>query len=196
MGRPSLAAERREQILAAVERCIVRHGLGGTTIARIAAEAGVQPSLVSHYFGGKDAVLDAAVERTLENFRRGFRETVAGVPAGRRLERLLDVLFSDRLASPEFGLMVDVLVAASYWSEPTRRAVRLLYEDFERMVREVVDAARPDAPARERAALAYGLLCLADANNTLRCIGFGPARHARAKGIARRLVDSIRPRSE
>lgn len=193
MGRPSLAAVRREQILEAVQECIFRHGFAGTTLARIAEAAGVQPSLIAHYFGRKDAVIGAAVERTLASFRRAFDDAVRDVPPRRRLDALLDLLFSGRMTAREYSLMVDVLIAESYWSEATRSAVRGLYERFEEMLRTAVDDAFPGAPPERRAAAAYGLLCLADANNTFACIGFDPEHHPKARAMAEALLATLRP---
>jgi AcrR family transcriptional regulator len=191
MGRPSLAGIRREQILDAVERCMLEHGLSGTTLQRIAERADVQPSLIAHYFGNKDEVVAAAVERTLGRFRDGFTEIMRDAPRGRRLDTLLDLLFSGRMATSEYALLVDALIADSYFHESTRLAVRAMYVDFERMLRTAVDDAYPSAPAKRRAAVAYGLLCLADANNTFACIGFDPAHHAQARRLADVLIASL-----
>jgi AcrR family transcriptional regulator len=193
MGRPSLAPVRRGQILDAVEACILGHGLSGTTLARIAEAAEVQPSLIAHYFGSKDAVIAAAVERTLQRFRGGFEDAVRGIAPARQLDALLGVLFSGRMTAREYSLMVDVLIAESYWSEATRAGVRSLYQRFAEMLRAAVDAAYPRASAERRAQVAYGLLCLADANNTFACIGFDPAHHAQARAMADVLVATLGP---
>jgi AcrR family transcriptional regulator len=185
---------RREQILEAVEKSITKNGLAGTTLSRIAESAGVQQSLIAHYFGNKEAVISAAVERTLGNFRAGFEETLRGVPPARQLATLMDVLFGGAMTDRRFGLMVDVLIADSYFSTTTRAAVRALYEDFQRMLRQAVDASYPRAPAADRAAVAYGLLCLADANNTFLCIGFGPPRPDLARSLADSLIATLRKR--
>lgn len=191
MGRPSLAVQRREQILEAVDRCLLEHGLAGTTVARIAQAASVQPSLIAHYFGNKDAVVRAAVERTLGRFRAGFEAALASVPAARQLDALLDVLFDGSLAAPAFGRMVDVLIADAHFDATTREHVRQLYSDFEALLERAVHASHPRLSPRRRADLAYGLLCLADANNTFSCIGFDPAHHAQARRMADLLVSAL-----
>jgi AcrR family transcriptional regulator len=188
MGRKSLAGIRREEILAAVERCIIRHGLAATTCRRIAEEASMPPSLVAHYVGSKERVLDAAVERMLERVRGGFEAAVARAPAGRKVARLLAVLFDGSLAAPEIGLVMDELIARSYRSEGTRRRVLSLYLEFERLIRSAIDADHPRAKAALRRDVAYGLLCLADANSTFTSIGIDPAHGRRARGLARALV--------
>lgn len=57
MGRPSVAAERRRQILEAAIRCIAAKGFAGTTLDGIAEEAGMARGHVRHFAGNRDDVL-------------------------------------------------------------------------------------------------------------------------------------------
>jgi TetR/AcrR family transcriptional regulator, fatty acid metabolism regulator protein len=53
------AADKRHQILQAAVRVFARQGFDGTRMSDVAREAGVAYGLVYHYFGSKDAVLQA-----------------------------------------------------------------------------------------------------------------------------------------
>ena len=64
MGRKSMVAIRRAEIVDAVQRCIVRKGLASTTMADVAHEAGMQRSAISHFLGSRDDVVAAAIERS------------------------------------------------------------------------------------------------------------------------------------
>uniref|UniRef100_UPI003567DD8E helix-turn-helix domain-containing protein n=1 Tax=Nocardioides sp. TaxID=35761 RepID=UPI003567DD8E len=52
----------REQIRDAARRLFGEHGFPGTSLRQIAAEAGVDVRLVSHYFGSKADLFVAAVD--------------------------------------------------------------------------------------------------------------------------------------
>jgi TetR/AcrR family transcriptional regulator, transcriptional repressor of bet genes len=52
---------RRGELIAAAHRVFMRHGLSGMTTARICAEAGMSPGILSYYFKGKEDVLFAMV---------------------------------------------------------------------------------------------------------------------------------------
>jgi len=54
---PRPSSETREQLLAAAERLFVERGFAGASVRTIAAEAGVNWSLVGYYFRGKDGLL-------------------------------------------------------------------------------------------------------------------------------------------
>ncbi len=56
----------RERILRAAITGLGRGGVGGATVREIAREAGVNVAAISYYFGSKEALLTAALERTLD----------------------------------------------------------------------------------------------------------------------------------
>ncbi|MGW7537490.1 TetR/AcrR family transcriptional regulator [Amycolatopsis sp. NPDC054798] len=60
-GRRPGQTETREAILTAARDLFGRHGYEGATIRAIAAEAGVNPALVHHFFGSKDQVFATAL---------------------------------------------------------------------------------------------------------------------------------------
>jgi AcrR family transcriptional regulator len=61
-GRRRGGGDTRTAIRDAARRQFAQRGYEGTTIRAVAAEAGVDPALVMHFFGSKDALFAAAVE--------------------------------------------------------------------------------------------------------------------------------------
>jgi AcrR family transcriptional regulator len=60
-GRRPGQTQTREDILTAARNQFAARGYGGATIRAIAAEAGVNPALVHHFFGSKDQMFVAAL---------------------------------------------------------------------------------------------------------------------------------------
>jgi AcrR family transcriptional regulator len=58
----------RERVLDAAEQVMAEQGFEAATIARVVEEAGIPLSSVYHYFGSKDGVLLAVMERGAERF--------------------------------------------------------------------------------------------------------------------------------
>lgn len=56
MGRTSIAAERRDQIVWALYRCLCSSNYDQVSIKQIASEARVQPGIVHHYFASKNEI--------------------------------------------------------------------------------------------------------------------------------------------
>jgi AcrR family transcriptional regulator len=94
----------RELVLDAAERVMAKHGFEAATLSRVVDEAGIPMSSVYHYFGSKDGILLAVMERGADRFFgdlpdwnhrvRGPAEHLATVvsAAARTLERHPDFL--------------------------------------------------------------------------------------------------------
>lgn len=65
--------QRRTQITSATIAVVAEHGYEGTSLARIAAHAGISKGLISHYFADKDELLEHTVTVTVAT----IRETIA-----------------------------------------------------------------------------------------------------------------------
>jgi AcrR family transcriptional regulator len=61
-GRRSGNPDTRSEILSAARRLFADEGFESVSMRRIAGEAGVDPSLIHHYFGSKDELFMAAIE--------------------------------------------------------------------------------------------------------------------------------------
>ena len=62
----------RELVLDAAERVMAEHGFEAATLARVVTEAGIPMSSVYHYFGSKDGILLAVMERGADRFFTGL----------------------------------------------------------------------------------------------------------------------------
>jgi AcrR family transcriptional regulator len=78
MGRPSLRAERRAELIEAFARVLADHGYAGATIAAVARQAGVAPGLVHHHFADKAELLESLLGTLLDRFRQRTRALEAG----------------------------------------------------------------------------------------------------------------------
>ncbi len=60
-GRPPGASDTRERILVSARNLFSRNGIDKTSVRAIAADAGVDPALVHHYYGTKQQLFAAAI---------------------------------------------------------------------------------------------------------------------------------------
>ena len=65
-------ADPREHILTTALTLFAAHGYHATGVRQIAREAGVSLSMISYYFGGKEGIIRAAIER----FHAGLAEVI------------------------------------------------------------------------------------------------------------------------
>ena len=99
-GRPAAEdrPEVRDALLDAAGRLCGLHGAGEVSLRRIAADAGVTPAMIHYYFGDKDGLYDAMLERTFGRLIERVRSAVGAGPgpaedsAGDGLRGLLRVM--------------------------------------------------------------------------------------------------------
>ncbi len=113
------------RILAAGRDAFAETGWAGTTIRPVARAADVDPALVYHYFGSKEALLDAATtapQRWLEGVARTW--TTPPSDLGAALVRLMLRASADGEIGP---LLRAVLLTAAH-DPATREKLRLVVE--------------------------------------------------------------------
>ena len=100
-GRRPGAPDTRAEVLDAARVLFAERGFSRTTIRAVAADAGVDPSLVHHYFGTKDDLLMAALALPTDP-RELLGPIVAAGPdgAGERLVRTLLSVWDDPQVQP------------------------------------------------------------------------------------------------
>lgn len=67
MPKVGMEPIRRRQLIQATMEAIDEAGLADTTVVRIARRAGVSAGIISHYFGGKDGLLEATMRQILSD---------------------------------------------------------------------------------------------------------------------------------
>lgn len=110
-GRRPGAPDTRASILAAARARFAEHGFTRTSVRSIAADAGVDPALVHHYFGTKDDLFVAALELPVDP-RERLAAVVAEGPdgAGERMLRVFLSVWDDPdLRLPMLGLARSIL---------------------------------------------------------------------------------------
>jgi AcrR family transcriptional regulator len=80
-GRRAGSADTRGEILAAARQVFGEHGFENASVRAVASRAGVDPALVHHYFGSKQALFLAAMELPID-----FNALVEQVMIGPRRE--------------------------------------------------------------------------------------------------------------
>jgi TetR/AcrR family transcriptional regulator len=117
-GRPAAehATEVRDALLEAAGQLFAEHGASGVSLRRVAEAAGVTPAMVHYYFGGKDGLSEALLDRVLARLLERVRGVVA---AGGALPDLIAVLVDSFGREPWIPVMIvrEVLVEGGRYRE-------------------------------------------------------------------------------
>ncbi|WP_159048845.1 TetR/AcrR family transcriptional regulator [Streptomyces sp. NRRL B-3648] len=109
------------------------------TVETIARKAGLGAATVVRTFGGKDALLDAAVSGLLAPVVQRARDLLAGTTPGRSLHAFLPELIAFQAAHHSAGDQLEAL------DMPATTALR---GDLARVMEEMVEAAQRDGTVR------------------------------------------------
>ncbi len=96
--------DKRQTILAATMKLFGQKGFEGTSVREIAAEAEVNPAMISYYFGSKEKLFENLVEQRAAFLKGVFAEVVKN-PTLSHIEKLYIMIDSyvDRIfLSPQF----------------------------------------------------------------------------------------------
>jgi AcrR family transcriptional regulator len=145
---PTLS-ETREQLVAAAERLFAERGFAGVSVRLIAAEAGVNWSLVGYYFRGKDGLLAEVYRRhcTTLNAER-LRLLAEARHHGLRLESVIEAFVRPALAEIQGGDGTNQFsrLRATLAAENAPLLAQLVADNFDQSSRTFVAALRQCLP--------------------------------------------------
>jgi AcrR family transcriptional regulator len=140
-------AEREQQILDAAVREFGRYGFAGAALSAVASATGVSKQLVLSYFGSKDRLYVACVQRAGTNLIDRIEQVIeAGQPPIRMAENTLAAIFTALESRPhDWNVIMDR-------TQPTAGAA----DEAARHIRSVIagQAARGVATVADRGHLA------------------------------------------
>ncbi|RXE46624.1 transcriptional regulator BetI [Chromohalobacter israelensis] len=133
---------RKRTIIEATLKCVTRYGHAGTTMTRVAREAGASIGLVSHYFQSKESLMLAAYQELTEQLRRESDQRDAALECSAR-ERLT-LMIRSAFKSEIFNQQV-LASWVGFWSAavatPSLASLnRKLYEEYREEMQSLVEA--------------------------------------------------------
>lgn len=93
MPKVGMEPIRRQQLIQATMAAIHEVGLADATIMRIARHAGVSAGIISHYFGGKDGLLEATMRQIQHDLGQAVaarRKALSDTSPRAHLEAIID----------------------------------------------------------------------------------------------------------
>lgn len=162
--RKDNADMRRRQLLAAARRSVIQHGLARTTLATVAAEAGLSQGVAVFYFKSKNGLLAETLRSQYETYADNWRTALeaAGDDPRARLNALVEADFSPEVCSAE-----ALSIWFAFWGEqnftPQYAEISQEYDrDRAAAIRDICATLLPAAPRAEINAIAEWIDTLTD----------------------------------
>ena len=193
MGRKSLAAERREDILDAFEQCILERGIEGTSFQHIAQVLGMDRKMVSHYFGNREGLVDAMTQRIIDTFDTHKNEALAKLEQSASVMDLVEAFHSHQQNSTERAEILWAEISAyATRSEVVRDRLRRSYDNMFRTVGEMLQREYPNVPKNQLKTAAYTVTILIDRSPLLEWLGVKGAPIKSAKAAIETVLEDLK----
>ena len=151
---------RRQQLIEATIATIERYGFAETTIARISQAAGLSSGIISHYFGGKTALLEATMRSLLRELQS---VTIVRLRQARTPSERIAAIVAANFAPEQFTPRVCAAWLAFYAQVPWSSELARLHRVYLRRLRSNLGHAfRQCLPAAEAERAAEGMSALID----------------------------------
>ncbi len=191
--RKDNADKRRRQLLDAARRSVIQHGLAKTTLATVAAEAGLSQGVAVFYFKSKNGLLAETLRAQYQAYSDNWHaalQTADDDPMARLLA-LIDADFAPDVCSPE-----ALSIWFAFWGEqnftPQYAEISRKF-DTERgaVIRDICAELMPEATAEEVHEIAEWIDTLTD--GFWQNIHLHPGRATREASIisTRRLIERL-----
>ncbi|MCO4758868.1 MAG: TetR/AcrR family transcriptional regulator [Oceanospirillaceae bacterium] len=196
MGRPSKKEERTEEILLAFQRCVSRFGLEGSTLERIAEEAGLKRSLVRHFVGNRDELVAMLADRVIDQSNVQWDEFLAYMPPQHGCDYLLNGLFNEHHSDPAFVMVIESLIFAAGRDAVLQKKMKNWMQHFSATVTEILRHYYPQASEQDLAAVSFGLVSLYFNLDSLSPLAMTDIYRVPARQAAEQLVRSLKSSQE
>jgi AcrR family transcriptional regulator len=163
MGRKSIKNERQKEIVEVFYKVAIREGLENTSIAKIAQEMDVNPSLIIHYFKTKDDLIASLIDFILEKYSTIFAVKGKNKSATERLELLIDRLFSRKWNDLFDDSVYYSCFALVLRNDRLREKYKNLHDSLRVSLAEILEEGKHDGllqldDAKKTSELIFGLL--------------------------------------
>lgn len=128
--------DKREVILLKAEELFSKHGFKGTSTRSLAKAAKVNLGMLTYYFGTKDKILRALIDRKLGFYRDSFMMIdKLDVPTIKKVEAIIDVYVEHMIANRRFHRILQSEVMSDKHSASLEYAYSVIKENRQFLIR-------------------------------------------------------------
>lgn len=142
MARPSVAPERRKQIIWALYDCLSKNGHETVSIKTIAKAADLPPGVIHYYFEKKDDIVSGLAQAIVDKYSSDMEERLTSVKSGReRIEILLDFVVEELIFNEPLNRAFYNLIQMAFERSDLRRVIKEMFIDYRSRLATVFEEA-------------------------------------------------------
>ena len=186
--------QRRAQILASLELCIVEQGLAKTSLNDVAARAGLARPLVRHFVGNRDSMVELLFQSLIDRGEAQL-EALASEDNPPNLDHMLDLLFGGLFSNSASNVVVSELWSLARNSNDIQARLRSLYERIFDLLIDGMKAEGYGKSRQERRDTAFCIVSMAYGHASFREIDLSSKKVSAPRRAANTILDSIKVHS-
>jgi TetR/AcrR family transcriptional regulator, transcriptional repressor of bet genes len=191
MSRPPMKTLRQQQLIDATLVSVEKLGLHHTTINSISGFAGMSSGIISHYFGGKQGLIEATLRHLLDELKLALLSRTSGKPLTptQRLMMIVEANFTELQRST-----AATKTWLSFWSQAMHDPglarlqhvnSRRLYSNLLFSFRQLLNAEQAVSAAKQSAAMIDGFWLRSALSQT------PVAEFAQAQSLCKTFIQSL-----
>lgn len=158
MGRPSMAGQRIEEILDALELCIIEQGIQASSLESIADKAGLKRSILRHYIGNRDQIIVALSQRWRNIYSQQWQQLLSWLPSENKAESLIEAIFSIGSSDRVKGTIIGEAIFSEAKRLPeVKQDQEQVMAEFLHIFSEVLTSDHPGADATDIDLVCHGI---------------------------------------
>lgn len=140
MARPKNKEDgRRDEIVRAALRLILKVGYNQVTLADIAEQVGVSKGLISYYFPKKEDVFTAVLEQIVERLTTDFENfSRADASALEKMKMIFNNLFGNEKRARRYYTVVIDYLAQAIRERQVQEYTELIYDSYRRYMESII----------------------------------------------------------
>ncbi len=150
-GRTRRNGAGRRDLTEIAINCFARHGYQGTSIDRIAREAGVTKGAIYHHFRSKEDLLAAAVRDRIGEFETRVQNACRDAAPDESLRRIAEVCAEHARSEDRPRFAIKLMVESIETNAPVLEEMRGMMRRFRAFLRNIVRAGQDSGLLRSDA---------------------------------------------
>ncbi|WP_396586732.1 transcriptional regulator BetI [Bermanella sp. R86510] len=189
MPKVGMKPLRQAQLIEATLDSVQEFGLHGTTISTISRKAGVSTGIISHYFGGKQGLLEATVRYLLQSLQDALMNQLRNRPSDDPMERLYAIVEAN--FSPVQVSDRSAKTWLAFWAQAMHdeNLARLQRINEKRLLANLRYSLKALIPKEDVAQSAQAIAALIDGLWLRWALNKGPLDGAKAVAMCKQFID-------
>ena len=149
-------------------------------------------SIIRHYIGNRDDLVEALVQRNLDQAAAELKAQYQGLSPQDSVALSLETMFTERPSIAEQDRVVlEVMMTAEGRYPVAKKRLKQAFSDLVASFAADLNRAHPGANRAHCEQVAYAVICMSEMNEAFMWLGLPPRHNTSARAVAEELIAAL-----